>query len=197
MTTTVFLVRHGAHGQLGHALSGRTPGLGLTEDGRAGATRTARRLAGRNVAAVYTSPLQRAGETAAIIAGGLGLQPAVAEALTEINFGDWTGLAFDALAYDPAWRRWNEVRSQHRPPQGESMLQVQIRLSDWLWTVHRLHPDAAVVAVSHADVIKSALAYALGLSADAHARFAVDPASVSSITVGEWGMTVLSMNEVP
>jgi len=53
-----------------------------------------------------------------------------------------------------------------------------------------------VVLVSHADVIKAALLYHLGLPLDAHARFDVDPASISTLAVGDWGAKVIRLNEV-
>ena len=71
-----------------------------------------------------------------------------------------------------------------------------MRVASWLAAIMQAHPRGAVVAVTHADVIKATLAHALGLSIDHHHRFAVEPASISSIVVEEWGMTVHGMNEV-
>ena len=61
----------------------------------------------------------------------------------------------------------------------------------------RPHPDAAVIAVSHADVIKAALCHALGLSLDHHHRLEVSPGSISTIVGGPWGMKVHGVNELP
>ncbi len=197
MTTTVYFIRHAAHSHLGRVLSGRMAGIGLTDEGRLAAARAGRHLVGRSATAVYTSPLQRARETASIVAEPLGLPEQPAEELNEIDFGGWTGRDFASLEGDVAWDRWNRDRSLHRPPGGESMVEVQLRLAIWLSRVHGRHPDSAVIAVSHADVIKAALAHALGLSMDHHHRLEVSPASISILVYGEWGQAVHGVNAIP
>lgn len=195
MATTVFLVRHAAHDRVDRVLCGRMPGVGLGEAGRAQAEALARRFAGAAVDAVWTSPLQRARETAAPIAERLGSAARVSDALCEIDFGAWTGQGFDALRDDPRWRRWNEARGGERPPGGESMAEAQARALGAVGRARREHPDGGVVFVSHGDVIKAALAGILGLPLDAHARFDISPGSVSALAVWDGGGKVLSMNE--
>ncbi len=195
MATTVFLVRHAAHDRVDSVLCGRMPGVGLGEAGRRQAEALSERFAGEDVAAVWTSPLQRARETAEPIAGRLGLPARVGDGLCEIDFGAWTGQAFDALRDDPHWRRWNEARGGERPPGGESMAEVQARAIGEVERARAEHPDGRVVLVSHGDVIKAVLAAVLGLPLDAHARFDVTPASVSALAVWGGGGKVLSMNE--
>lgn len=196
MATTVFLVRHAAHDRVDSVLCGRMPGVGLGEDGRWQAEALARRFAeGRRVDAVWTSPMERARETAAPIAGRLGLLAWDSDALCEIDFGAWTGASFDDLRDDPRWRRWNEARGGERPPGGESMAEAQARAMGEVERAREEHPGGRVVLVSHGDVIKAALAGVLGLSLDAHARFEIAPASVSALAVWDGGGKVLSMNE--
>ena len=196
MATTVFLVRHAAHDRVDSVLCGRMPGVGLGEDGRWQAEALARRFAeGRGVDAVWTSPMERARETAAPIAGRLGLLAWDSDALCEIDFGAWTGASFDDLRDDPRWRRWNEARGGERPPGGESMAEAQARAMGEVERAREEHPGGRVVLVSHGDVIKAALAGVLGLSLDAHARFEIAPASVSALAVWDGGGKVLSMNE--
>jgi broad specificity phosphatase PhoE len=197
VATTVFLVRHAAHDRVDRVLCGRMPGVGLGEAGRRQAEALARRFAapGGGVDAVWTSPLQRARETAEPIAARLGLLARASDALSEIDFGAWTGQAFDALRDDPRWRRWNEARGSERPPGGESMAEAQARAVAEVERARAEHPDGRVVLVSHGDVMKAVLAAVLGLPLDAHARFDVTPASVSALAVWEGGGKVLSMNE--
>jgi probable phosphoglycerate mutase len=173
------------------------PGIGLAEQGRQEAIRAAQSLARASVTTIYVSPVQRTVATAAIIGEILGVTPQCTEALTEIDFGTWTGLSFDELRSDPAWDRWNQARSHHGPPGGETMLQVQARVAEWLSYVIRHHQDETIVAVSHADVIKAALSYSLGLSLDHHHRFEISPGSMSVVVGAEWGMKVHSINETP
>ncbi|WP_230530185.1 histidine phosphatase family protein [Microvirga roseola] len=196
MTTTFLLVRHAAHDRVGTVLCGRMPGVTLGALGRSQAQRLAERLAREDVACIRTSPLERARETAEPIAERVGLTPEACEAIMEIEFGSWTGKNFEALADDPRWRSWNNARSVSRPPGGETMLEAQIRIVGAIEELRALHPGRRIVLVSHGDVIKAALLYHLGLPIDACSRIEVEPASISTLAVGEWGSKVLRMNEV-
>ncbi len=170
-------------------------GVGLGEDGRAQARRVAERLAREPIAAVHTSPLDRARETAAPIAQRLRLAPEVHEAINEIDMGQWSGRSFEDLHGDPHWQSWNGARAVSRPPKGESMLEVQARIVGHLERVRADYRDRAVVLVSHADVIKAALLYCLGMPLDGYRLFEIGPASISTLVIGDWGAKVLSMNE--
>lgn len=196
MTTTVFLVRHGSHDRLGKVLCGRMDGVSLSEDGKAEAARTAERLAGENLSALYVSPMDRARETAEPIAAATGLEPRQEPDINEIDFGAWSGKRFEELHGDPQWDVWNRDRSHARAPGGEAIWEVQSRAVRWIERIVAEHPEQAVCAVSHGDVIKSLLCHALGLSLDFTQRFEVSPASVSVIAAGDWGLKVHSINEV-
>ena len=76
------------------------------------------------------------------------------------------------------------------------MLEVQARTLAHMETLRARFADQGVVIVSHADVIKAALAYCLGLSLDGLQRFDIAPASLSTVVIGDWGAKVLSVNEV-
>jgi broad specificity phosphatase PhoE len=192
-----FLVRHAAHELVDRVLCGRMPGVSLGEEGRAQARRAAERLARERIAAIHTSPLERARETAAPIAERLRLEPEVHEAINEIDLGQWAGRSFEDLSGEPRWQSWNNARAVSRPPWGESMLEVQARAVGNLEQARGAHPNQAVVLVSHADVIKAALLYYLGMPIDGYRLFDIGPASISTLVVGDWGAKVLSMNEVP
>jgi broad specificity phosphatase PhoE len=197
MSTTVFFVRHGAHDRLGRILCGRMEAVSISERGMAQAHAAARRLGTERIGAVYVSPMIRAAETANPIAASHDLKPQTEEALDEIDLGAWTGALFDDLDHAPEWDWWNAARGQNRPPGGESMLEVQLRIANWMEAARRRHADQAIVAVSHGDVIKAALCHALGLCLDHHGRIEVDPGSISTIVVAPWGLKVHSINEAP
>lgn len=196
MTTTIFLVRHAAHDLLGRVLTGRMAGVNLGPEGRRQAEALAQRLAREEVAAVYSSPLERARETAAPIAARFGFAAEVRGAITELEYGEWSGRSFDELAVDPRWSDWNSARATTRPPGGETMLDVQWRAVGEVERAVGAHPQAGIVMVSHADVIKAMLAYYLGVAIDGIARFEISPASVSTVLIGAWGAKVHSINEV-
>ena len=196
MTTTFHLVRHAAHDRVGTILCGRMPGVHLGTLGKAQSERLAERFANEAVASIHTSPLERAVETSEPIATRLGKALEIREDIAEIDFGAWSGTSFEALAQDPRWAAWNNARSNSRPPYGETMLEAQVRIVSAMEQLRSRRPDGSVILVSHSDVIKAALLYHLGLPLDAHTRFDIDPASISTVVVGDWGSKVLRLNEV-
>jgi len=196
VTTTFFLVRHAAHDNVGGFLAGHSPGVRLGSDGQAQAARLAERMRRESFAAIYASPRERAAETAAAIAQLSHVPVERAEALDEIDFGDWSGKSFDVLNADPAWRRWNELRSLARTPAGETMLDVERRAIGFMEESCRRFPDGALVLVSHADVIRAAVGHVLGLAIDFWLRFDIDPGSVTTLIMGDWGARVIALNEV-
>ncbi len=196
MTTTFFLVRHAAHDRVGSILCGRMAGVSLGSVGKVQAERLAQRFANENVTCICTSPLERAMETAQPIASRLGQPLQVCDAINEINFGRWSGTSFEALDRDPHWSSWNSSRSTNRPPEGETMLDAQVRIVTAMEQLRSLYKERSVILVSHSDVIKAALLYHLGMPIDAHGRLEVEPASISTLVVGDWGSKVLRLNEV-
>lgn len=194
--TTVFLVRHARHDRVDHILCGRMPGVTLGSEGRRQAERLAERFASERIAAVVTSPLERAFETAQIIANRLGLDVQVSPNLNEIDFGAWTGQSFEALGPDPRWICWNRERDTVEPPGGESMGAAQTRIVRDIERVRREFPDTGVILVSHCDVIKAALAHVLGLPLDAYQLFDIGPASVSVLALWPGGAKVVAMNDM-
>jgi len=195
---TVFhLLRHGEHGLMGRVLAGRMSGVGLSERGRAEIAAIAERLAGDNVAALYASPLQRTRESAEIVAARLGLEIEFRDDLIELDFGEWTGATFESIRADPRWQAWRTHRSLARIPGGENMRQVQRRVVEALMDMGERHLHETVVAVSHGDVIRSALLFALGMPLDHYNRIEVGQGSVSTIHIDVAGIRVLAINERP
>ncbi len=191
----IYLVRHAPHPAVGYRLCGRAPGHGLDARGLAVAARISSVIRRRAPVAVYASPVQRAVETGQAVADACGVRLRIAEALTEIDFGSWTGASFSTLQSDPDWASWNAERASARPPGGESMAEVQARTSLWIEQARARHPGERIVAVSHADVIKAILAEALDWSLDRHERLQIEPGSISCLAAAEWGRRVLSINE--
>lgn len=185
--TTVLLVRHGrTAANAGGVLAGWTPGVGLDEQGRSQAAALGQRLSALPLAAVVSSPLDRAQETARGLLEGR--TPAVPvhtdERLGEVRYGDWTGQPLKQLAKDPLWKVVQAHPSAVAFPGegGESLASMQARavaaVRDWN---ARLGDDATYLVVSHGDVIKALLADALGQHLDLFQRIVVDPASLSVV----------------
>lgn len=194
--TTFLLVRHGAHDWLDRGLAGRLPGVSLNARGWLQAEQLVRRLEGRDIAAIYSSPQPRARETAAPLAGRRRLPIRILEAFDEIEFGQWTGLGFDVLQRRDGdrWRQWCERRSQAQPPGGETLPQVRRRAVQGLEQLRERYPAGAVLIASHGDVIKAVLATALRMSLDDLERFELAPASISILEAGEGWQQVRLVN---
>jgi probable phosphoglycerate mutase len=190
-------LRHGEHGLLGKVLAGRMPGVGMTERGRAEIASQAERLAREKIAAIYASPLQRTRETAEIVSARLSLSIEFRDDLLELDFGEWTGATFDAIRADPRWQAWSTQRSLAAIPGGESMRQVQQRVVAALLELNERHLHETVVLVSHGDVIRAVLLFALGMPLDFYNRIEIGQGSISTITIGASGMRVLTLSERP
>jgi broad specificity phosphatase PhoE len=196
VTTTFFLVRHAAHDNVGGFLAGRMAGVTLGADGRAQAQRLAERMKRETFSAIFASPRERAAETAAAISTASHVPVERADELDEIDFGNWAGKDFATLNADPHWRRWNEVRSLARTPGGETMLDVEHRGVGLVERLSQRFPDGALVLVSHADVIRAIVSHILGIATDLMQRFEINPGSITTLVVGDWGARLLSLNEV-
>jgi probable phosphomutase (TIGR03848 family) len=193
---TVFhLLRHGEHNVQGKICAGRMPGVVLSERGRMEAEGAARRLVGTGVAAIYASPLERTRETAEIVGHRLSLPATILDDLVELDFGEWTGKTFDEVRQDPRWPIWASHRSLSCIPGGETMREVQRRVVEAIMQMREQHPDDTVVVVSHGDVIRAALVFALGMPLDFYARIEVATASLSTVRIDAAGIRVIAVNE--
>jgi len=195
--TVVLLVRHALTPTTGKVLPGRARGLHLSEDGRRQAEAAARRIAPLpRVAAIYSSPLERARETAAPIARARRLPIRIDRGLLECDFGDWTGERLDRLSKRPEWEVVQRHPSAFRFPGGESFTELQARITGALARVVAQHPGRVVVAVSHADPIKAAVAHALGMPLDLFQRIVIGTASITAIAYGRTNATALTVNSL-
>ena len=193
----MLLVRHGTTPTTGAVLPGRAPGLHLADAGVAQAEAVATRLAALpRVDAVYASPLERTRETAKPIGTARGLPVKVERGLLECDFGEWTGRPLKELAKEPAWRTVQRYPSGFRFPGGESFTEMSARITGTLQRLVERHDAGVVVAVSHADPIKAAVADALGTHLDLFQRINVSPCSVTAVFYGPGGPAVLAVNSV-
>ncbi len=185
------MIRHGHTAVIGQRITGRLPGVCLTETGEA----QARGLAGLEADAIVSSPLERAIQTATPLADRLGLPIQVSEAFSEVDFGAWSGRTLEELDAMPEWKLFNRWRGSSRAPGGELMLDVQRRVVDELARLGRDYPGKTVAIFSHADVIKAAVLHYMGAPVDFMERIEVHPGSVTRIRLHEWGPVIGSVNE--
>jgi probable phosphomutase (TIGR03848 family) len=191
------LVRHGVTATTGKILPGRAPGLHLSDEGRKQAEAAAKRIQPlKRVAAIYSSPLERARETAMPIARARKMPVRIDRGLLECDFGEWTGERLDRLSKRPEWDVVQRHPSAFRFPGGESFIELQARITGALARLVAQHPGRIVVAVSHADPIKAAVAHALGMPLDLFQRIVIATASITAVAYGRTNATALTVNSV-
>jgi probable phosphomutase (TIGR03848 family) len=194
--TTTLLIRHAQADFPPHTLAGRLPGVHLSAEGRRQADKLAEHLAQLPISAIYSSPLERAMETAQTVARRIGLEATAVDALTELDYGKWTGRNYDDLHDDPAWIAFNHTRSLARIPAGESALEVAVRAMGEIERLRRIHPDELVALVTHGDVIRTVIAHCLGVAIDLALRIEITRASVSMVRFDPSGPRILMLNGV-
>ena len=186
MVTSVFLIRHG---QTNANVDGYYMGWSdedLNELGYHQAYCLSSRLAGLSIAAIYTSPLQRAYTTAEILAQPHNLEPEVLDDLIEIQLGDWQGLHRDEIKrkWPELWRQSRIDPSELTMPNGESYRQVTERAVRALKMVARANRGKQAAIVTHEVIIRVLIAHVLGVSNSIYRRLAVNNGSLSLIRVG-------------
>ena len=193
--TLVLLVRHGTTPTTGKVLPGRARGLHLSDRGREQAQRAAERISEiGTVHAVYASPLERARQTAAPIARAARKTVRIERGLLECDFGQWTGASLKRLSKKPEWTTVQRTPSAFRFPDGESFLEMQIRMVDAVDNIRRRHAGKTVVCVSHADPIKAYVAHAMGTPLDLFQRIVISTCSITAVLVGDGAPIVLTVN---
>lgn len=183
MTISLLLVRHAEHCDVGKRLTGRGPEQGLVRSGWLQAEKLAETLRNERIDAIYTSPRLRTQQTADAIRAGRHLVVRTAEALDEIDFGEWTGYRFDELDGRAEWDAWNRERSRARCPGGESMAEAQDRAVSFVDEIARSHDGQQFAIVTHCDIIRALLCWHEGRSLDSILDRDVAPASVTRIVL--------------
>jgi probable phosphoglycerate mutase len=180
MTTIALLIRHAHTAVIGHRLVGRLPGIMLSDEGCAQVERL-RSNVRLPLAAVYSSPLERALDTARPLADDRQLAVIVRGELDELDFGVWTGMSFAELQGVAAWREFNAERSRAAVPGGERAADAQARMVGFLDNARIRHTGATFAVVSHAEVIRGAVLWYAGRSLDRFSEIDIDPASVTAV----------------
>jgi probable phosphoglycerate mutase len=193
--TLVLLIRHALTDATGKRLSGRTRGIHLSDAGRDQAEALVGRLEPLSISAVYASPLERCVETARPFASARGLDVRVEQRLIEVAYGTWTGRSMGQLTRTTLWKQVQSSPSSVRFPEGESLGEVQQRAVSALNELAAAHPRGVVAAVTHADVIRLAVAHYCGVHLDLFQRFIVGTTSVSAVLLGDRIPRILRIND--
>lgn len=188
----MLLIRHAPVAATGTVLYGRQPGHHLTDDGLAAAGELAERLREVEIQAVYCSPTERTLQTAARIAEPHGHAPLIEEDLIEVDYGEWTGQELKKLYKLAEWKTVMHRPSRMRFPGGESLAEAQLRGVRACEELVGRHPDGAIAAVTHSDIIRLVLGFYLGQPLDLLSRLTVSPTSVSVLDISKKGAVVVT-----
>ncbi len=197
--TLLLLIRHGENEYVKTGkLAGHLPGVHLNERGQKQAAELAEALKMLPIKAVYSSPMERARETAAPLAAALGLEMTIRPGLIETNIGEWAGMELKALQKLPEWKIVQAAPSRFHFPNGESFAECQSRLVTEIESLAHAHKGNEIIAcVSHADPLKLITAYYLGMPLDHFQRLGCDTASLTVIMLGEKGVMLAKLNQQP
>jgi probable phosphomutase (TIGR03848 family) len=195
--TEILLIRHATNDWVKTGrLAGWTPGVHLNDDGKAQAEALGKKLAQTQLAAIYSSPLERTMETAKAIAS---FHPQLTvqslEGIGEVRYGDWQGEKLSKLRKQVLWESIQVYPSRVQFPGGEAIRQAQGRAVDALETLVTRHPNQRIAIVSHSDVIKLTVAHYLGMHIDHFQRLNISPASMTILHLGGSRPFILRVND--
>jgi probable phosphomutase (TIGR03848 family) len=196
----LLLIRHGENEYVKTGkLAGRLPGVHLNQRGQDQARALGEALKDVPLKAVYSSPLERAMETAAPIASARKLQIIQEPDLMEVNVGKWQGKSLKVLRLMKVWKIVQHSPSRFRFPEGESFPEMQTRIAAALELIIKKHnkPQDIVAVIFHSDPIKLAVSHFLGLPLDNFQRLSCDTGSLTAIHASDSGANLVKLNQRP
>ena len=196
----LLLIRHGENDYVKTGkMAGRLPGVHLNERGLKQAGALAEALKDVPLKAIYSSPLERAMETARPIAAAHQLKIIREGGLMDTDIGNWQGKSWRVLSFTKVWRIVQHAPSRFRFPEGESFPEMQTRIANVLERIVREYkrPKDIIAVVFHADPIKLAVSHFLGLPLDHFQRLSCDTGSLTVLHLSESGANLVKLNQRP
>ncbi len=193
--TLLLLIRHGTNDWVHGRLAGWTPGVHLNEKGRLQAARLSERLGDLPIAVIYSSPLERCVETATAVAQPRGLALRLVEQVGEVRYGEWQGAELKDLYKHELWPGVQYYPSGTRFPNGESLGEAQMRIVQAIDGLRAQHPTQIIAVFSHADMIKLAIAYYIGMHIDLFQRLTINPCSLTALAFERMGPRLIAFND--
>ncbi len=196
----LLLIRHGENDFVKTGkMAGRLPGVHLNERGQKQAHALGEALKNVPIKAIYSSPLERAMETATPIANARKLQIIQEPDIMDADIGKWQGKSWKVLSLTKVWKIVQNSPSRFRFPDGESFPEMQTRITGVLERIIKKHnkPQDIIAVVFHADPIKLAVSHFLGLPLDHFQRLGCDTGSLTALHAGEMGAHLIKLNHRP
>lgn len=190
-------MRHGVTAQTGTVLYGRTKGLELSEEGVEQARLMSEHLFSIHIDAIYSSPLERAFDTAQAIAKDRDLDVITRDELLDTHVGTWTNLTLAECALREEWKIVQEHPTQFAFPDGESFIDVLGRMNKVVNELVEKHVGENIVVTCHRDPIILLLGSYMGVHMDLFQRIPCKPASMSEVVFTNGVARVESVNVLP
>ena len=193
----LLLIRHGDNDVFKTRIAGRMPGVHLNSAGLQQAQTLAQSLTSAPITAIYSSPLERALETAAPLAANHNREVFVHPGLIEVDYGRLQGRTYKQLRRLKIWKLVHERPSAVTFPEGESLSGVMQRIVAALDGLVAQYEDHSLIAcVTHGDLIRLAVAYYLGIPLDHYQCFSIATASITTLVLGKDRPQLLNLNQV-
>jgi len=195
--TQIYLVRHGQTQWNKEQVFRGTIDVPLNECGQEEARLTGEALRDRPIRAVYTSPLVRASETAAAIAGIHGLEVQTLQGLTDLSFGEWQGVPHSTVMerYPDLYRRWLEEPHRVTFPGGDDITTLQSRAVKAVKQTVSSHPEDTIVMVSHRVVNRVLVCGLVGIDLSHFWQIGQDTAAINTLTWSKERFILVCLND--
>lgn len=194
--TTLLLIRHASNDYLKEQrFAGWIPGIHLNAQGQREADALARRLQAISLHAIYSSPLERARDTAHAVAMCQHLDVNIVPALGDTRIPEWEGKLIQDVTQTDTWKQLMTKPVGVHIGGGESIDEVQQRMVAALDQIVAKHPKQIVAVFTHADPIKAVVAYYLKMDLNEFQRIIINPASVTIFLFGEHGPVLYCLND--
>ena len=198
MGTTLLLIRHGETAWNRSKVFRGTHDVPLNDNGREQARLASQSLAKRQIDAAYSSPLQRATETARIVLQAHDLAPAACEGLLDFNYGKWTGVTDEEVAkkWPDEHAQWISAPHTLRPAGGDTLAEVSARVVAAVEKIVAQHENQTIALFAHRVVNKLLILNMLGLGLERFEFIRQDNGCVNEFQRACGGYVVICLNDV-
>ena len=193
----IIFLRHGqAVNNTKRLLAGRTPGVQLTENGIKQAERIAQFVKPFNISAIYSSPIERAEKTAAIVAKHNSLEYKVDDRLIELDMGKFTGMPYDKIfeKHGNVFLKFYDGELEIAHNGVETFVQVKNRVLSMIDHVKKEHDSENVLLVTHMDPIKAMISTIMNANANSMFELIIENASLTIFKEHQGKLTLSAIN---
>ena len=195
----IIFLRHGqAENNTKKILAGRTPGINLTEQGKEQAEQAGKMIKSLNISAIYSSPIDRAIQTAEIVGKHCDVKPILDDRLIELDMGKFTMMPYDEIfaSHGNVFLKFYEGSLEISHNGVESFAEVQKRVFDIVDFIKNEHKGENVVLVTHMDPIKAMIGKVLSLKPEILFQLIIANASLNIFKYDDQNLYLSSINSM-